>query len=1585
MVDVVIVYQQTELIVSTPADPPHVLALELLQGQLLSLVGVAPDNQVFVTPSGDVLGYPQPVPAQLTIVAGTRPWLLLLTVDAVVALPSDWTQICSRSVFGAAPVVQPAFRAVASDHDVALICRACAQTCTTGARSYSPLEWLNSGRQAKRFISDLAIVAGDVNVAAPKGFQRLPVNLNHQASGDYVFLCGKRGGNSALSQLLVLTSGDQAESAGARVLPTNCNSGNDSAAVVRVGFTTTPRGLTSVSAFGITDIVAVAGDSDDDIPTGYVKIRQNLNEGATATPLYLCYKMEPLGAFACDVGATHSELGECLFAARHAANPHAFAQIQTAQLPALTILIVSTPADPPHVLALELLQGQLLSLVGVAPDNQVFVTPSGDVLGYPQPVPAQLTIVAGTRPWLLLLTVDAVVALPSDWTQICSRSVFGAAPVVQPAFRAVASDHDVALICRACAQTCTTGARSYSPLEWLNSGRQAKRFISDLAIVAGDVNVAAPKGFQRLPVNLNHQASGDYVFLCGKRGGNSALSQLLVLTSGDQAESAGARVLPTNCNSGNDSAAVVRVGFTTTPRGLTSVSAFGITDIVAVAGDSDDDIPTGYVKIRQNLNEGATATPLYLCYKMEPLGAFACDVGATHSELGECLFAARHAANPHAFAQIQTAQLPALTMFAQQREQADEIMLSAQFKRNEPTMLARLQSGVERVRAYESKAMQEEARQRIPVALLHERARANPSPMPDYQDELVKQLLAWFKKEFFSWMNQPKCSACGFEQTKLVKSDKPTTQEEIQGQAGRVEVYACPLCAAVTRFPRYNDPVKLLDTRVGRCGEWANCFTLCCRAMGFEARYVLDVTDHVWTEVYSTYYKRWLHCDSCENQLDCPLTYEVGWGKDLSYIFSFSHEEVVDVAKRYTQDWPAMASRRQDVSEKWLKTTIDSMNQMLWSGLPSTRVDILRSRAIAEQAELNSTTKKLKDGEVQGRVSGSAEWKSARSEDGKKSSNKHETSEPSSSDGTRTATIASAELSQQLVAGLLKGCDNASCVNPFCSHERSRHDALKDMDANSKVALALQLVASIHARGLSAEGLAMLLCPKSPQDVRPVLQSFKPALYLTLQDADASSKLLVDCSGHEVHVTNAANLPLRKPFLRATDPAIVTSLEYGLELTPGSPLVIPVEPNGFENGFALSALFQLARYDLKTENELTVAIKLKEQSSLRLIKTGDRVRCVLELNGDVRTAECSKNLVESNRVFHVLVIADSAGWAVIVQGETVLTSDSTIVSDTNYQVSIGAQSPSSSHGGATVSHIAVFAANDRARLEKMAQQITSNHLPWSDLDAVGTDGQRFDKKCSTRSAHTRSGYRVTEIKMWGAEYFDGIQFVYEKPGAPMQSGVLFGNDKAQQAAASPTKTFRLWEDEIITGVSGRKGAWTDCLKLTTSFGRVFMCGGNGGGDFQLAIPAGKEVRGIEFHVGDHLTDVTAFLDDTETSQGPLHTSLSTMFAETSGSQRQNAFTAALTKFVLVAARYLDNIAANPDDKKYQRIRVSNKYFQANVGCLSPALCAQFMAWCGFAKETEASEEFFVFQPAQGEGDSKEQARRRLAVLTQWRE
>ncbi|KAE9095565.1 hypothetical protein PF010_g16660 [Phytophthora fragariae] len=982
---------------------------------------------------------------------------------------------------------------------------------------------------------------------------------------------------------------------------------------------------------------------------------------------------------------------------------------------------VSTQASADRsTLPVDLLQCQLLSLVGVLPDDQVLLSPSGEVLYSPSKADvATIAVPTEGRPRFFLLSSAESTAkgrgVATDWTQICTKSTFGNAAVVQPAFRKIApsgGDPLATLICGPCTRTCTTGFQPVSPMEWGASKKMASRFISEIAVVTGDVDVAAPAGFTKLPGDLNYSASGDYVYLCVKRGDPNALTQLHVLfyqldgessSAAERAKEKGVyiaeKVVDVDCNSGgtarDGSGMCVRIGYDSVQLlgNKEQLETFGITDITVVVGDQPP--PSAeYVKITRNLNEGAPgALPVFICYRLAPLGGFACNSSREHSEFGECLFATRHVTGIECVLDFDEQRLCfARTTLAAARRRGDEAIMEAHYRQHQSGMLGRLQSGLQRAQSYESRKMQEEALKRIPVDVLHERAQANTSPMPSYQDELVKQLLHWFKREFFTWMNQPRCSACSHDKTRSVRTEGPSTAEEIAGQASRVEVYQCPACGALTRFPRYNDPVKLLDTRTGRCGEWANCFTLCCRAMGFEARYVLDVTDHVWTEVYSEHFKRWLHCDSCEDQLDCPLTYEVGWGKKLSYIFSFAHDEVVDTARRYTQNWAEMRSRRQDVSETWLETTIGNMNRSLRERQTPERVAVLTARAKSEQEELRLGRSAQKT-EVKGRVSGSAEWKTQRQEDGKQ----------------------------------------------------------------------------------------------------------------------------------EVASSNATSTPTLTKTLNAVSPADILQTIY---------------------------------------ETLAFCAAMRE-----------------------------------------------------------------------------------------------------------------NFVSAPPLRAFGPDGLRGDKTCAEAAAGAQSGYHVTRVLMWGGEFFYGLQFVYEKDttgdaqstSSTTVYGSLMGNATAKRQASQPTVTLELLPDEVVTRVSGRKGAWTDSITLHTNFGRTMTCGGNGGGDFSVSIPAKSEIRSISFKIGDHLTDAIAFVlepSSTRTLGGDTMEILMKTLSSGDHSSRQKAISAAL--------RYLENIAHQPEELKFKRIRASNKFFASNVGTLGEAAAKAFMRWCGFEEMSEQGEQFFVFQPAQQQVKSSPQ-------------
>jgi peptide-N4-(N-acetyl-beta-glucosaminyl)asparagine amidase len=158
---------------------------------------------------------------------------------------------------------------------------------------------------------------------------------------------------------------------------------------------------------------------------------------------------------------------------------------------------------------------------------------------------------------------------------------------------------------------------------------------------------------------------------------------------------------------------------------------------------------------------------------------------------------------------------------------------------------------------YERPEAQDAAREVIPIERLHDEARSwmdsakarnddsnintgNNNVKSDdktgsegdrqrdvsFEEGLVRALLKWFKRDFFRWTDAPPCDRCqGPTSLWRPAHSQPTPLEE-SFLASIVEVYDCTSCSVRTRFPRFNDPVKLLETRQGRCGEWANVWNL---------------------------------------------------------------------------------------------------------------------------------------------------------------------------------------------------------------------------------------------------------------------------------------------------------------------------------------------------------------------------------------------------------------------------------------------------------------------------------------------------------------------------------------------------------------------------------------------------------------------------------------------------------------------------------------------------------------------------------------------------------------------------------------
>lgn len=296
--------------------------------------------------------------------------------------------------------------------------------------------------------------------------------------------------------------------------------------------------------------------------------------------------------------------------------------------------------------------------------------------------------------------------------------------------------------------------------------------------------------------------------------------------------------------------------------------------------------------------------------------------------------------------------------------------------------LLQLESVSDQVMQYEDPVLQETGRGVIPLEKLkmktletlrciQKRIKAGESMEmePSYDDLFIYELAEWFKSDFFTWVNSAKCSVCGNLETEVV------------GQAFengvRIEQYRC--CNRIIKFYRYNDVLQLLQTRKGRCGEWANCFTFLCRCVGYRARYIYSTGDHVWTEIYSTLQNRWIHVDPSDNVVDAPLMYEHGWKKDIRYVLAFSNDDVQDVTWRYTNQQQQVLRKRDKCTEKELLETILALRKKRQEGKSSYWIKNYKKRALRELADFMVEREPTED-ERRGRSSGSLAWRQARME-----------------------------------------------------------------------------------------------------------------------------------------------------------------------------------------------------------------------------------------------------------------------------------------------------------------------------------------------------------------------------------------------------------------------------------------------------------------------------------------------------------------------------------------------------------------------------------------------------------------------------
>ncbi len=88
-------------------------------------------------------------------------------------------------------------------------------------------------------------------------------------------------------------------------------------------------------------------------------------------------------------------------------------------------------------------------------------------------------------------------------------------------------------------------------------------------------------------------------------------------------------------------------------------------------------------------------------------------------------------------------------------------------------------------------------------------------------------------------------------------------------------------------------------------------------------------------QVYLASLQRWVHVDVGELAFDNPFLYELGWGKQLTFIIAVSTHSVVDVTFRYSIHHAPLRARRaaEGVREEALVRGLQTLQAEQWANV----------------------------------------------------------------------------------------------------------------------------------------------------------------------------------------------------------------------------------------------------------------------------------------------------------------------------------------------------------------------------------------------------------------------------------------------------------------------------------------------------------------------------------------------------------------------------------------------------------------------------------------------------------------------------